>query len=87
MLPVTLKTDADKNKDTLVAVKEVALVDSLATSNHRRRLRHLGKHWVILRTKQVIEMLAETLADVQTNNTSTDCMMQRSRKKIDTLTV
>ena len=44
MLPVTLKTDADKNKDTLVAVKEVALVDSLATSYHRRRQRHLGKH-------------------------------------------
>lgn len=44
MLPVTLKGDADTNKDTLVAVKEETLVDSLATSNHRRRLRHLGKH-------------------------------------------
>ena len=78
-LHVTLKTDADKNKDTLVAVKEVALVDSLATSYHRRRLRHLRK--------QVIEMLAATLAEAQTNTTSTDCMMQRSKKKIDTLTV
>ena len=44
MLPLTLNGDTDTNKDAPVAVKEEALVDSLATSYHRRRLRHLGTH-------------------------------------------